>query len=96
MSDEKTKVEEQHWLVRPGTIRNLWRGGLALLAVLVLGDLVVAAHPHFDIDGYFGFYAWYGFTTCAAMVIGAKGLSLFLKRNDTYYDDPDPGGGGNV
>ncbi len=96
MNDDKIKIEELHWLVKPKTIRNLWRGGFAVLAVLVLGDLIVAPHPYFGIDGSFGFYAWYGFFTCAAMVIGAKGLSVFLKRNDTYYDDPSSGGSDNV
>ena len=93
MSDEKSTGEEIHWLVRPETIRKLWRWGLSLLAVLVLADLVITPHPYFGIDGSFGFYAWYGFATCAVMVIGAKALAIFLKRNDTYYGEDTQGGG---
>lgn len=85
MSEHKT--EQLHWLVRPTTIRLLWRWGLVVLAGLTLLDLVVHGHPAFGIDGTFGFYSWYGFATCAAMIIGAKGLGFFLKRKDTYYDD---------
>jgi hypothetical protein len=48
---------------------------------------VVHGHSYFWIDGTFGFYSWYGLLTCAAMVLFAKGLGVFLKRDDTYYDD---------
>ena len=40
-----------------------------------------------QIDGWFGFAAAYGFLCCAAMVLVAKGLGVFLKRPDNYYDD---------
>jgi hypothetical protein len=76
----------EHWLRRPETIRKLWIWCSALLAVLVLADFAVAPHPHFGIDGTFGFHAWYGFGACVAMVIGAKLLGFVLKRKDTYYD----------
>ena len=76
MNDEKNL----HWLVRPTTVRQLWRWGVALLAVLTAGDLLIQAHPHFGIDGTFGYFSWYGFATCAAMVVFAKGLGFFLKR----------------
>ena len=75
-----------HWLARTTTIRKLWIWGLVLLAVVSLCDIVLTPHPHFEIDGYFGFYSIFGFLTCVAMVIGAKALSIFLKRRDTYYD----------
>ncbi|MEE9386757.1 MAG: hypothetical protein V3V08_25350 [Nannocystaceae bacterium] len=72
----------------PKAIRLAWIGFIACLVVLLLLDLVVEHHPHFGIDGYFGFSAWYGFGTCVLMVVGSKKLvGLFLKRKDTYYDD---------
>jgi hypothetical protein len=86
MNDKMKAIEEPHWLVRSGTIRKLWIGGIIVLGLLVLADLLVTPHPYFGIDGSFGFNAWYGFATCTAMVIGAKALSLFIKRDDTYYD----------
>lgn len=75
-----------HWLVRPSTIRMLWVVSSAVLAVTVLLDLAIAHHPHFGIDGSFGFGAWFGFAACVAMVLFAKLLGLILKRPDTYYD----------
>lgn len=83
---ERVEASDDHWLVREGTIRLLWRGGILFLALLVALDLVVVHHPHFGIDGTFGFGAWYGFLSCVVMVLVAKGLGYFLKRPDDYYD----------
>lgn len=82
-----TKTEEKHWLVRAKTVRWLWRGGLVLLALLVMADFYIHTHPRFQIDGTFGFYAWFGLLTCVAMVLCAKVLGIFLKRKDSYYDN---------
>jgi hypothetical protein len=76
----------------PKTIRTLWTVFLAVLALLVLADLLVMQdphhHAHFGVDGTFGFYSWYGFGVCAAMVLVSKFVvGLILKRKDTYYDD---------
>ena len=75
------------WLVRPGPISLLWAVFAAVLTALVLADLLVEHHPHFGLDGTFGFAAWYGFGTCVALVLFAKALGALLKRPDTYYDD---------
>ena len=80
--------ERVHWLVRPATVRGLWVGFAVILAALVLGDLLIHPHAGFVLDGTFGFYAWYGLGTCVAMVLFAKGLGVFLKRRDSYYE-PD-------
>ena len=79
--------EEKHWLVRPQTIRWLWRGGFVVLTLVVLADFFIHTHEYFQIDGSFGFYAWYGLVVCIGMVLIAKGLGVFLKRKDTYYDN---------
>jgi hypothetical protein len=76
-----------HWLVRPRTIRRLWQTFIAILALTVLAELVVAPHPHFAVERLFGFYALYGFLACAALILFAKALGVFVKRPDTYYDD---------
>ncbi|MPZ37484.1 MAG: hypothetical protein GEU95_05375 [Rhizobiales bacterium] len=78
---------DDHWLVRESTIKKLWVAFAVVLIATVLMDLVVAHHPYFGLDGTFGFGAWFGFVSCAAMVIVAKALGLFLKRPDTYYDN---------
>jgi hypothetical protein len=77
---------KDHWLVRADTIKLLWRVFIGVLAALVALDLIVAHHPHFGIDGTFGFGAWFGFASCVGLVLFAKALGSILKRPDTYYD----------
>ena len=84
MSD---RSRDDHWLARPTTIRRLWIGAGVVLAVVVAFDLAVDHHPHFGVDGTFGFGAWYGFAACVALVLIAKALGVLLKRPDTFYDD---------
>jgi len=78
---------QDHWLARESTIRLLWRGFIAVLALTVLAEFVVDMHPHFEIEGLPAFGAWYGFLACAAMIVFAKLLGVFLKRPDRYYDE---------
>ena len=96
------REREKHWLVRPETIRWLWVIFIVVLAVTVAWETLLHRHPHFTVDGIFGFNAWYGFVACAAMVVFAKGLGYLIKRPDTYYDEQngvtsaDDAGGGDA
>jgi hypothetical protein len=76
-----------HWLARPRTLRTLWQVFIAILALTVLAELAIEAHPHFTVERLFGFNALYGFLACAALIVIAKALGFVLKRRDTYYDD---------
>ncbi|MBI1385729.1 MAG: hypothetical protein GC150_12540 [Rhizobiales bacterium] len=82
-----SEPRQDHWLVRPGTVRVLWGAFAALLALTVLADLFVEHYNHFGIEDGFGFGAWFGFAVCVVLVAGSKLLGLVLKRPDTYYDD---------
>jgi hypothetical protein len=77
---------EDHWLVRPTTIKWLWILFAIALAASVLTDLVIEHHAYFGLDGTFGFGAWFGFASCVALIVFAKALGAVLKRPDTYYD----------
>jgi hypothetical protein len=81
--------EAPHWLDVPANVKRLWHGFLAVLALTVAAGLLVHLHPHFEIESWFGFSAWYGFGTCALMIGVAKLLALVLKRPDTYYGGRD-------
>jgi hypothetical protein len=76
-----------HWLTRPRTIRRVWQAFVAVLALTVVAELAIEAHPHFAVERLLGFGALYGFLACAALILLAKGIGLVLKRPDTYYDD---------
>ena len=82
---------DDHWLARASTIRLLWRVFIVVLAVTVLAEFAVDLHPHFAIEGVFGFGAWYGFLACAALIVAAKALGVFLKRPDRYYQEDERG-----
>lgn len=82
----EAKNQDKHWLVRPRSIRLLWVVFIGILALVALTDLLLHGHSYFTIDGTFGFFSWYGFATCVAMILVAKALGVFLKRADTYYD----------
>ncbi len=77
---------DDHWLVRPGSIRVLWIVFIGVLAATVAPDFIIDQHEDFGVEGSFGFYAWYGFVTCVGMIVVSKVLSIFLKRRDTYFD----------
>lgn len=72
-------------LGKPGNIRRLWLIFVLTLAASVLAQFAVDMHPHFELDGWFGFNAAFGFLSCVAMVLFAKVLGFLLKRKDDYY-----------
>ena len=82
MSEHK---RDEHWLVRPATVRLLWRVAAAVLALTIVAQLMFPVKGAFGVDGWFGFGAVFGFLSCVAMVFVAKSLGLFLKRDDDYY-----------
>ncbi len=81
--------EQDHWLARPSTIRKLWWVFSAVLALTVVAQVFVYVKGYFGVDGWFGFGAVFGFLSCLAMVLFAKGLGFFLKRDEDYYAGGD-------
>jgi sterol desaturase/sphingolipid hydroxylase (fatty acid hydroxylase superfamily) len=78
---------DDHWLVRPATIRRLWQVAAVILAATVLVQAFLPVKGYFGPDGWFGFAAAFGFASCVAMVVVAKLLGAVLKRDEAYYDD---------
>ena len=83
---QRGEPDNQHWLVRPETIRKLWIGGIAILALTVLGQIFIPIKGYFGADDWFAFGAVYGFIACALMVVFAKLLGFVLKRGEDFYD----------
>jgi hypothetical protein len=86
MNDKK---EQDHWLARPESIRKLWWGFSIVLALTVAAQLFIYVKGYFGVDAWFGFGAAFGFLSCLAMVLVAKVLGLFLKRDESYYNAGD-------
>lgn len=81
----KRSQHDDHWLVRPATIRLLWRVFIALLVVLVAAQAVISIKGYFGPDKWFGFGAAFGFLSCLLMVLFARLLGHVLKRREDYY-----------
>ena len=84
--------QDDHWLARPDSIRLLWRVFWAVLALTVALQLFIKVKGYFGVDGWIGFGAAFGFLSCVAMVVFAKGLGFILKRDDDYYRAEDDDG----
>lgn len=93
MKDERTREpgieQDDAWLARPGTIRLLWLVFIAVLVVSVAVQWIFKVKGYFGLDGWFGFGAVFGFLSCVAMVLVAKVLGWFLKRNEDYFVGAD-------
>ena len=79
--------QDDHWLVRPSTIRRLWIGTYAVLALTVVAQFFIPVKGYFGVDSWLGFGALFGFGSCVAMVFAAKALGFILKRDERYYDE---------
>lgn len=77
--------DRPHWLDQPRNVKLLWRGFLIVMALTILAELIVTLHPHFEIESYFGFNAWFGLLVCALLGLVSKAISVLLKRPETYY-----------
>ena len=82
-----TPDREDHWLARTTTITLLWRIFAGVLLLTVAAQAVIGIKGYFGVDGWFAFGAIFGFLSCLAMVLVAKGLGYVLKRGEDYYDD---------
>lgn len=58
-------------------------------AALFLADFFYKKKTYLDLEDLPGFYAIYGFIMCAALVVCARGMRLFLMRDETYYSPRD-------
>ena len=80
---------------KPTVSRKFWMGLWLTCGVSVLLELSVHRHEHFESSdsafapatNVFGFYVALGFLACSSAILLAKGLGLFLKAKENYYDD---------
>jgi membrane protease YdiL (CAAX protease family) len=87
LSDDKPEPRKPPALLeKPRTIKLLWFLLYTICGLTVLAELFIERHPHFAADRIFGFYALLGFGACAILIVAAKGIGLWLKRGEDYYD----------
>lgn len=89
--------EKRHVWDDPENVRRLIRVFWVACGLLLLVDLLVHRHLSFKqgelpVEGWFGFYPFYGFVACVLLVVIAKQMRKVLIRDEDYYDDADGGG----
>jgi hypothetical protein len=86
MQKQSRSDEKRYWLDDPANVDRLVRAFYAVCALVVAIDVFVPKHGSFVIEHLFGFYGWFGFLACVALVLIAKQLRRVLMRPEDYYD----------
>lgn len=73
------------WLDKKKNVDRIVYGLYIVCAILFAADFLYHKHVYLGVEEFPGFYALYGFFMCAALVISAKIMRLFLKRPEDYY-----------
>ena len=74
------------WLDRSENVTKIAWALYIVCAVVVLLDFVIHRHADVGADGFFGFYAAYGFFGSVGLVLAAKQMRKLLMRPENYYD----------
>ena len=90
MNDSDNR-ERAHTSASLGAVRPLIAGFFIFCALLLSLDLIAHRHLSFAeglllAEGWFGFYAAYGFVACTLVVLGAIPLRKWVMRSEDYYD----------
>lgn len=78
--------EKDYWLDHPKNVDRLVHAFYAVCGVLIAIDVFVPKHGPFATEHWFGFYGWFGFIACVALVLIAKQMRRVLMRPEDYYD----------
>lgn len=70
----------------PKNVRLLRTGFYIALCAVLIADLFIHKHSEFGVDGFFGFYAVYGFISYVFLIFTAKLLRKIVMRRENYYD----------
>lgn len=84
MSEDRK--DRTHWLERPGSVDKIIRFLGLICAAVVVADFFYEKHGHYSWEKFPGFYAFFGFVSCVALVLAARQLRRILMRDEDYYD----------
>ena len=77
-------TDKPRWLDSSDNVKKLIKGFVALCGLLFLADLFYHRHYERSWEGFFGFYAIYGFVACVVLVLAATEMRKFLMRDENY------------
>lgn len=81
--------DERRWLDEPRNVTRIVCVLAAACALALIADAFYTKHPHSSVEGWFGFYAVYGFCASVALVLTAKRLRRLLRRDEDFYEGKD-------
>jgi len=70
----------------PKNVKRLLLAFYICLLVLLIIDPFVQKHGDFEWEDMPGFFAAYGFISCVLLIVVARILRMWLKRDEDYYD----------
>ncbi len=77
------------WLDNMKNVARIIYALFVLCAGLIAADFMYSKKSYLAIEDIPGFYAAYGFFMSAALIIFARVMRVFLKRDETYYSPKD-------
>ncbi|XVV00228.1 hypothetical protein ACQPW3_22545 [Actinosynnema sp. CA-248983] len=83
--------DDRRWLDEPRNVTRLVRWLTVVCVLAFAADFFYRKTPHFAVEGWFGFYAGYGFLGSVGLVLTAKWLRRVLRRDEDYYERPGRG-----
>lgn len=85
MSADPSAPKTRYSDFTPRQLSRLWAGFILILLASFFAEFAVHLHPHFTVEKWTGFYAWFGFGGCVLIVLLSKLLGYVLKRREGYY-----------
>jgi len=82
-----TRKSKTHMFDDPKNVKRVITALYAVCALSLLADFVVDRHAYHPAENLFGFYCFYGFGACVALVLIAKEMRKAVMRDEDYYDD---------
>ena len=79
--------EKSGWFDKKNNLVLFLRLFYASLIGLLILDFFIPKHSVFGFDGVPDFFAAYGFLSCVMLVLGAKVLRKFTRKDENYYDN---------
>ncbi len=83
MSDK----DRRHVFDNPRNVKRVIYVLYAVCAGSFLADWFVERHADHPWESLFGFYSFYGFGACVALVLIAKEMRKIIMRKEDYYGD---------
>lgn len=75
------------WADSPKSVHKLILGLSILCAFLFLMDFVWHRHTKVPGEGLYGFHAIAGFVSFTVIVLGARALRVFIRRDESFYGE---------